>query len=418
MKKLVNWLLGYVEARAEGAFPERLLNLCAQNRVAFWRLAWLDETSFTFRVRIRDWKRVEEFAERAMCTLTVAKRRGVPAALLRWRKRWGFVAGVALAFLAVSILSRFVLVVEVTGNENVPAAVILSELQRLGVRPGVYGPGLDRNALANEALLGLPDLSFMAINLHGTRIEVVVREATPAPELLDEETPADIVAAADGIILDIHTAAGKARFEDGDTVAKGEVLISGDVELRKPEGSDYDIGRLVVHAAGTVMARTWRTLEAAVPLTAQVKEYTGGETTRYSAKILWGTLDFYGNSGISYEKYDKITTTHPLTLFGQKLPISLTAVTFREYTTAEQPVDAQAARAMLEEELLSRLDEILAAHEGTALRTDFVAREDNGLLTVTMLAECEEQIGETVEREGETGHVYEHNEENAPETGE
>lgn len=415
MKKLINWLLGYVEVRAEGAFSERLLNLCAQNRVAFWRLVWRDETSFTFRVRIQDWKRVEEFAGRAMCTLTVTGRRGIPAALLRWRKRWGFVAGVALAFLAVSVLSRFVLVVEVTGNENVPAAVILSELQRLGVRPGVYGPGLDRTALANEALLGLPDLSFLAINLHGTRVEVVVREAQKAPELLDENTPADIVATADGIILDIHTAAGQARFEDGDTVAKGEVLISGDVELRKPEGSDYNIGKLVVHAAGEVMARTWRTLEASIPLTAQAKEYTGGETARYSVKILWGNLDFYGNSGISYDKYDKITVTRPLTLFGRELPFSLTATTFREYTTSEQPVDAQAARAMLEEELLSRLNEIMAANEGTVLRTDFVAREDNGLLTVTMLAECEEQIGKTVEREGETGRIFDKIEANPPE---
>ena len=81
-----------------------------------------------------------------------------------------------------------------------PSAIILSELQRLGVKPGAYGPALDRAALANEALIALPELSFMAINLHGTRIEVVVREAEQVPELLDEGTPADVVAAADGII--------------------------------------------------------------------------------------------------------------------------------------------------------------------------------------------------------------------------
>jgi similar to stage IV sporulation protein len=224
--------------------------------------------------------------------------------------------------------------------------------------------------------------------------------------VLDENTPADIVAAADGIILDIHTAAGQALFEDGDTVAKGEVLISGDVELRKPEGSDYDIGRLVVHAVGEVTARTWRTLEASIPLTAQVKSYTGEQTTRYSAKILWWNIDFFGNSGISYDKYDKITQNHPAVLFGQTLPLSLTTVTFREYDLAERAIDGDAARAMLEETLLSQLDQILADREGTVLRTDFIAQEENGLLTVTLLAECQEQIGTTVEREGETGHVY------------
>lgn len=406
MKRAINWLLGYAVVTAAGAFPERLLNLCAQDRLPFWGLRWRDETSFTVRVRMKDLRRLEDLAGRAMCELTVDSRRGVPAAALRWRRRWGFVAGVTLAFLAVLILSRFVLVVEVTGNETVSTAVILSQLQRLGVRPGTYGPSLDRTALANEALLSLPDLSFMAINLSGTRVEVVVREVQKPPKVLDEDVPADIVAAADGIILDIHTSVGRALFEDGDTVAKGEVLISGDVELRKPAESGYDMGRLVVHAVGEVTARTWRTLEAAIPLTAQAKEYTGEETVRCSAKILWWNADFYGNSGISYEKYDKMTVTRPLELFGRELPFSLTTVTYREYAAAEQPVDAQAARAMLEDMLNVRLERYLAESQGTALRTDFTAREEGGLLIVTMLAECQEQIGKTVEREGKTGRVY------------
>ena len=292
MKRLINWLLGYVEVRAEGAFPERLLNLCAQNRLAFWGLSWGDETSFTFRIRLKDLPRLRQYAQWAMCALHEAGRRGGLAALLRWRRRWGFVAGAVVAFLAMAVLSRFVLVVEVTGNESVPSAIILSELQRLGVKPGAYGPALDRAALANEALIALPELSFMAINLHGTRIEVVVREAEQVPELLDEGTPADVGAAADGIILDIHTSAGRAMFADGDTVTKGEVLISGDVELRKPEDSDYDIGKLVVRAAGEVTARTWRTLEASIPLTARSRSTPGGRERCGRRKFCGGALNF------------------------------------------------------------------------------------------------------------------------------
>lgn len=127
-----------------GAFPERLLNLCAQNRLAFWGLSWGDETSFTFRIRLKDLPRLRQYAQWAMCAIHEAGRRGGLAALLRWRRRWGFVAGAVVAFLAMAVLSRFVLVVEVTGNESVPSAIILSELQRLGVKPGAYGPALDR----------------------------------------------------------------------------------------------------------------------------------------------------------------------------------------------------------------------------------------------------------------------------------
>ena len=41
--------------------------------------------------------------------------------------------------------------------------------------------------------------------------------------------------------------------------------------------------------------------------------------------------------------------------------------------------------------------------EGEVLQTDFTAVRQNGLLTVTLVAECSEQIGKTVEFEGQVG---------------
>lgn len=38
MRKLFNLIRGYVDVEVTGAFPERLLNLCAQNRLQFWKL--------------------------------------------------------------------------------------------------------------------------------------------------------------------------------------------------------------------------------------------------------------------------------------------------------------------------------------------------------------------------------------------
>ena len=51
------------------------------------------------------------------------------------------------------------------------------------------------------------------------------------------------------------------------------------------------------------------------------------------------------------------------------------------------------------------MEELLAANGGETLRTDFVTKEEDGLLTVTLLAECREEIGRTVRREGEVGRI-------------
>lgn len=406
MKKLINLLLGYVELQVTGAFPERLLNLCAQNRLAFWRLRWLDETSFTFRIALRDRGRLDGLAQRAMCELSEQGRRG--AAVVAGgiaSHRLGFMLGLGLCLLAVGVLSRFLLVVEVTGNVTVPTAVILSQLQRVGVRPGAYGPAIPEREAANTALLGLPELSYMAINIYGTRAEVVVREAEQAPKLLDEETPADVVATADGIIEDIQADAGQAMFQDGDAVVRGDTLISGTLDLREPEYGTVDLGYLVVRARGSVTARTWRILEETVPLTAAVKEYTGKEQTGYSLKILWFDLDFFQNSSISGGRYDKITETAELALLGRPMPAALTTVTRREYILREEPVDQEAEAARLEQVLLTRLEGLMEARQGEVLHTDLTVRTDGGRLTVTLLAECREEIGRTVEREGTVGRI-------------
>ena len=405
MKKIINLLRGYIEWQVTGAFPERMLNLCAQHRLQFWGLRWVDGTTFVFRTALSDRKKAEELAQRAMCEVKIIARRGLGAAAVNMGKRWGFLLGLALCLAAVSVLSRFLLVVEVSGNESVPTAVILWELQRLGVRPGVYGPSIEEKEVANRALLALPELSYMGINIYGSRAEVSVREAVKAPDLLEEDVPANVVAVTDGIIVALRTDSGQALFKEGDIVAEGEVLISGTLDLQEPKYSDIDLGYLVVRAAGSIRARTWRTLEESIPLTAAQKEYTGAEQTLYSLQILWGQLDFFKNSSISYGKYDKITCTRMLTVAGREMPLGLTTTTVREYTLSQAPLNVETAEQRLREALEQRLSDLMDANDGTVLRSDFVTRMAGDVLTVTLLAECEEEIGRTVELPGETGRV-------------
>lgn len=405
MKKWFNLLLGYAVIQVTGAYPERFLNLCAQNRRGFWRLQWPDAHTVQVRVHLSDLEELKELAQRCGCTLEVHARRGGVAQAQRLSKRWGFVLGLGLCLAAVSILSQFVLVVEVVGNETVPSAVILTQLERLGVRPGVYAPSIAQREVVNEALISLPELSFMAINIYGTRVVVQVEEADPQPELLDQSTPADIVATADGIIEDIQTSAGQAQFVDGDIVAKGEVLISGTIPLYQQNPEKPYAGDLVVHATGTVTARTWRTLEERLPLTVPTKVYEEDTHTGYRLGILGLELDFFEKSSIFPEGYDKITNTEFLKLGGYTWPVWWQTTTYRGYTVQEQQVDPQQGEALLKELLQQRLEQLLEVGDGEILHQDFVTRVEGDTLVVSMVAECREQIGRTVERPGTTGHV-------------
>ena len=392
-RQLINLLRGSVALEVTGDFPERFLNLCAQRQVAFWAVEWPDSHTLRLTVAWTDRRGLEELAGRTGCVINEGKRRGAPPFLLRFRKRYAFLVGLTLSILTVFFLSRFVLVIQVEGNESVPTQTILSALRRQGLRPGVYGPSLAARDIATGTLLEVKDLSWVTVNLHGIRAQVIVREQVKSPEVVDETVHGDIVARAAGIVTRIEPWGGDPAVKEGDTVLPGDVLIRGSVQMDPPEYSEFETRWMPVRAMGKVEGRTWRTLSAAISLTAPVKEYTGEEESRWSVNILGKRVNFFQNSGISYPEYDKIEKTWNLTLpGGMVLPFFLSRETCRSYVLTQQPIATEAAQTMLEEQLLTRLNALLG-ETGTLEAHSFTARETEGMLIVTLTAECREELG-------------------------
>ena len=84
-----------------------------------------------------------------------------------------------------------------------------------------------------------------------------------------------------------------------------------------------------------------------------------------------------------------------LLLLAGALPAALGRETLRSYETQSVTIDAVAAQAMLEVQLLQRLHALLG-ESGEELSHSFSAQERDGLLTVTLTAECREELGRFV----------------------
>ena len=105
-------------------------------------------------------------------------------------------------------------------------------------------------------------------------------------------------------------------------MCQGDVLISGVMDLDPIPPSTESLGTRIVHAEGKVLARTWRTLTAQIPLTATEKVYTGERTTRYTLSLMGKRVKIFGKSGIPYETYDTITEQATWTpIPGKTLPL-------------------------------------------------------------------------------------------------
>ena len=395
MKRLMNYLRGVVRVRVEGPYPEQLLNLCARERVELWAVERTENGVLLLSTHREFKKKLWELSRQSGCTLSEESSRGLPEFLLRFRRRYGFLLGLALCLLAVSLLSGFVLTIRVTGNVQVPTAVILNEMRLRGIRVGAWGPGLDRKQAAQEVVTALPELSWMAINRSGTRLEVSVREVKKAPERFDEEKYCDIISEADGVITHVQAEEGDPAVKAGDTVLRGDLLIAGIVTMEPPQYSDLPARYYSTHARGRVWARTWREITAAIPLVARVKEYTGEETAVWSLELPGRRIEIFGNSSISGPFCDKISWVRkpgPLPLLRREV--------LRGYKLVPQELEVGSAQELLELALRRRV-QLLAGENGEIEQLDFSARVEDGLLKVTALARCLEEIGEEIPGRGE-----------------
>ena len=396
MNRFINSLRGTVCVSVSGPFPERVINLCAQSRVDFWAVDWQDEHTVLFTLRRHGLKKVQAFAQRVDCLLVVERLDGLPEFLGKFKRRYAFLIGLFFALCTVGFLSQFVLSIEINGNENVSEAVILQQLRRFGVRPGAYGPALDRRHIEQQILLSTKELAWMSINLHGTRVEVQVKEVQKAPKQMDEHGLFHIIADADGIITRIEPELGDALVRAGDIVVRGETLISGTVTLEPPQYSDLPNRYYDLHARGRVWARTWRELTAAIPADTMIKSSLETEKTVWSINFFGKRVEFFGNSSILGGIYDKITDAHQLVLpGGQKIPIWIMREIYRGYVPMTATVDPTAAAMLLESQLDKQI-RCLIGEEGQILSTSYKTRIASGMIFVTISAECLEEIGQEV----------------------
>ncbi len=163
--------------------------------------------------------------------------------------------------------------------------------------------------------------------------------------------------------------------------------------LRPHPPSTESLGTRIVHAEGKVLARTWRTLTAQIPLTATERSIPGSAPPGTPCPLMGKRVKIFGKSGIPYETYDTITeqaawTPHPR----QDPPLVWEKETYRAYTLESVAVDPDQAEALLRAQLLAALEEQM--DQGRVLQTDWEVTEQDGMLEVKLLAQCSEQIGQ------------------------
>ena len=162
-----------------------------------------------------------------------------------------------LTAVLVAFLSNIVWCVDVSGNENVSASSIISDLEECGLSVGKIWGKIDLGEIETAFLKVRQDVGWININRSGTVAYVTVKESDMGAEEKPEAPEySNIVAKEDCVIESVSVKSGTAVVKVGDAVTKGDTLILGVI-------SQGDVSALC-QAEGEVIGRVNCSVNASV----------------------------------------------------------------------------------------------------------------------------------------------------------
>ncbi len=342
--RIWNYLRGYAIIIVKGLKIERFINLAVVNNIYIWDIKKLDYVTVKAKINLGNFRRLRDIVRKTDSSVSVLSKHGLPFIIRNVKRRKLFYTILLSLFIFIYIMSSFVWMIEIKGVKSVDTEKIVKCLNAEGLKEGSFKGKLDRRHIENQVLINMPELSWIGIQIKGTKAIVEVVEKKEKPPLISRDDACDIVAAKDGVITKLLVLSGDPLVKDGTTVRKGQRLVTGTILRENLEPRQ-------VHSLAQVIARTW--YEDAEEIPFQQIEYkpTGNVSRQYRLKLL--NKEFSGKRRVSFKDFNENIKERDLISFGDYVfPVKLIEHRFEELVPELKTLMINEAK----ERCLERLD--------------------------------------------------------------
>lgn len=374
---LWRFLLGYLTIKIHGEYGEQILNRTAANGISIWNLHYKNGCILG-NISAQNFCKLRTLKRGIKCKIKIVKKHGYIFRIKKYKKRVGFVSGVAIFLAILVFLSNFVWIINVEGNSNLSTEEILSSCNKIGINEGVLKKKVNNKYDSQRLQLLQSGIAWCSLNLEGSVLTVNLSE-TAISDKEQRQNPSNLKAAFEGKIKKIDITSGDAVVKVGDTVSKGDLLVSG---VKQNLSSTF-----FVHSEGVVIAETKRTFSAEGEFTQTTQQMTGDIIKRFTIDFFNLKIPLYlGNIKQQHSYHANIKN---LTIFDKEIPIKIACEKYdicKETTVIHE-------KSVLEEMLYTDIKkqvkgfEFLNATEG---EKEFTYTDKGILLKITYI--CEENI--------------------------
>lgn len=374
---LWRFFAGYLTITFCGEKAEEILNAAAKNHIELWNLR-CRKGEITGNISIKKFRRLRIAKRGIKCRIKIIKKTGFTFYINRYVNRAGFFVGIVLFFLLLELLSNFIWIINVEGNINISNSEILNSCKEIGIKECMPKRKINNKYDAQRLLLCKKELAWASLNVEGCVLTVNLSEA----EITDKESrklPSNLKASFEGEINKIDINSGNAVIKVGDTVSKGDLLVSGIVERLS--------STIFVHSDGEIIASTTRVFSAQGDFSQKVKYEKGNIIKRNAIEIFNLKIPLFFGTVKGDHKVEKKVKN--LKLFDKNIPLRIATERITQIAEKNVTYDEAALTEILYSDIQKQIQEL------NPIKFEEYNREviptDSGIL-LKITYKCEENI--------------------------
>lgn len=386
MVRLARWILGYVKFVFFGGFIDGFVDMSFENKVNIKNLK-VKKGKLYGECLAREYIKLHSIAFRNGGRVKVIKKSGLVFPLLKLRNRWGLFAGALIFVCFICFISGFIWNVEITGNERISEEQIVSFLESNNLYRGAPWRKIDKDRIENLMMASFDDCAWAHINELGTTARIEISETKQKPEVINKNMITNVKAKKDGLIVKTSVTNGWQTAKIGDSVVKGDLLISGIYESEKKKGNQF------AHASGEFIAKVNEPFSLTVSRKQSYREY---KEERAFKKLVFFSVEIplylssYENKNAEIKESGEY-----LKLNNNELPIGLITVKEKRYTVKTRELSDSELQSLTEKEIQNKIENEFSDCEIIKKNLSIQLNESNAIVKGELI--CLEDIAEEVE---------------------
>lgn len=332
----------------------RFINLLKQNNIRLFNIKRMSDTTECVMFA-KDFKKIKSFAKITGVRVRISKKNGPGFFIFNNRNRYFLVAGLIIFIIIILWSTKKIVKIEIHGNEYYASTEIYEFLTENNIDYGSVVKNISCKDIEKLMLNHFDLLTFVSVHINGNTLIITVKENKTVKQEKEDETPCNLVATEDGVVVSIITRAGVPLVKAGDEVKRDDVLVYSKIDYNKIMGENY--GYETVCSDADILIRVNKEYKDIVNRKYEKRVYTGRIQKVKGIKInnLYLTIS---KEKCKFKKYDTETTYSDDRYGFKKLPVTYFYTTYREYELVESEYTDEELQNILEKKIDNYIEKL------------------------------------------------------------